>query len=77
MSVRMNLWKISRRPIEAVPKEPTGEEWTEEDQTILDSEEDDDGDENDNEPKKIKISLFSKTKMYLLPGKSITPNYYT
>ena len=45
--------------IEAVPMERTGDEWTDEDQTVLDSEEDDDGDENDNEP----IFLFSKTKM--------------
>ena len=30
--------------------EPTVDEWTEEDQAVWDSEEDDDRDENDNEP---------------------------
>ena len=51
-----------------MPKEPTGEEWTEEDQTILDSEEDDDGDENDNEPKKLKFLYFPKQKCIYYPG---------
>ena len=36
--------------IQAMPMETTGDELTEEDQAVLDSEENNDGDENDNGP---------------------------
>ena len=45
-----------------MPIEPTGDEWTEEDQAVLDAEEDEDGDENDNEPKKFKNFFIFQNK---------------
>ena len=47
--VRINKF-VDDESFEAVPMEPTGDEWTEEDQAIYDSEKDEDGDENNNEP---------------------------